>query len=607
MIKVGETKINKLPLGSSDIPRICLGDTVIFQKIVQYLTFVDPEVESICATNWGDGTGITAEEAAKVTSLGASTFQGNTNIVSFKELLYFTGLTSITGIAFKNCTRLTTIGIPKNITSVPANVFQNATSVSSIYIEDLDKYINIAWASQTSHPFGTSSSGGNLYLNNTAVTSVSFPTGTTAVKAYCMYRCKSLTSITLPNTITSIGNSAFSECSGIVGVLTFPSSLQTIGGYAFYGCSSITGTLTIPSTCTSLGGMSFRYCSGLTKLDLPANVSLGKEAFRYCSGIEEITFRGIFTETDSNVFNNATAVNKLNISSFNDYLSSTIMGYGSPTCVTNSDVHVYIISTGVEITSITIPNGTTSIDGERFRRWAYVTSITIPNTVTSIGNGAFAYCSGITGDLVIPSSVTSIGGSAFTGCSGITNLTVPAIWSNTIYNGCGNGTGTFTLNGDLTLSGTFRANTLQFENIVFNGDVDMSIIANNIFISDAAEVHCVKSIRFLGDLVANYSSSGVYHTYSTTKSLEFIEVLGEMTNVKLLYGNNELVSGAIMHLGYSGVAGTPTQIMAGGAAKIDKIYVDSQAVIDAYAADTDWAAYSSKLDLWSNYNGIYKT
>lgn len=31
-----------------------------------------------------------------------------------------------------------------------------------------------------------------------------------------------------------------------------------------------------------------------------------------------------------------------------------------------------------------------------------------------------------------------------------------------------------------------------------------------------------------------------------------------------------------------------------------------QAVLDMYLADSSWASYSSKLDLWYNYTGEYK-
>ena len=39
----------------------------------KYIRFEDPVVEQICATNWGDGTGITIAQAAAVSSIGTNT------------------------------------------------------------------------------------------------------------------------------------------------------------------------------------------------------------------------------------------------------------------------------------------------------------------------------------------------------------------------------------------------------------------------------------------------------------------------------------------------------------------------------------------------------
>jgi len=74
------------------------------------------------------------------------------------------------------------------------------------------------------------------------------------------------------------------------------------------------------------------------------------------------------------------------------------------------------------LTSVTIPNSVTSIDGA-FSGCSGLTSITIPNSVTSIGNGTFEGCSGLT-SITIPNSVTSIGNFAFHGCSGLTSVTI---------------------------------------------------------------------------------------------------------------------------------------------------------------------------------------
>lgn len=66
-----------------------------------YIRFADPVVQEICATNWGDGVGITAEQAAAVTNFGDK-FKGNTEITAFPEIEKFTGLEYLYS-AFENC------------------------------------------------------------------------------------------------------------------------------------------------------------------------------------------------------------------------------------------------------------------------------------------------------------------------------------------------------------------------------------------------------------------------------------------------------------------------------------------------------------------------
>lgn len=58
----------------------------------------------------------------------------------------------------------------------------------------------------------------------------------------------------------------------------------------------------------------------------------------------------------------------------------------------------------------------TVIGNTAFMYCFYLTSLTLPNSVTTIEEGAFAYCSGFTGDLVIPNSVITIEPSAFHTC-----------------------------------------------------------------------------------------------------------------------------------------------------------------------------------------------
>ena len=87
----------------------------------------------------------------------------------------------------------------------------------------------------------------------------------------------------------------------------------------------------------------------------------------------------------------------------------------------------------------------TVIGNTAFMYCFYLTSLTIPNSVTTIEEGAFAYCSGFTGDLVIPNSVVTIEPSAFHTCYAFngslilgTGLTSIGAWA---FNSCDGLTG----------------------------------------------------------------------------------------------------------------------------------------------------------------------
>ena len=74
-------------------------------NVVEYIRFADSVVQQICATNWGNGVGITPEQASAATNFGDK-FTGNTEITAFPEIEKFTGLENLYQ-AFQNCENLT--------------------------------------------------------------------------------------------------------------------------------------------------------------------------------------------------------------------------------------------------------------------------------------------------------------------------------------------------------------------------------------------------------------------------------------------------------------------------------------------------------------------
>ena len=64
----------------------------------------------------------------------------------------------------------------------------------------------------------------------------------------------------------------------------------------------------------------------------------------------------------------------------------------------------------------------TTIGYNAFWKCTNITSLTLPNTLNSIIQGAFAGCTGITGEVVIPNSVTHLGDDAFRSCTSLNSV-----------------------------------------------------------------------------------------------------------------------------------------------------------------------------------------
>lgn len=92
----------------------------------EIIGFADPAVKRKCVAAWDtdhDGE-LSYEEAAAVDSLG-SVFTGDTNIRTFDELEYFTGLEAIDAEAFRNCIHLQSVRIPNKVRFIRHDAFRN--------------------------------------------------------------------------------------------------------------------------------------------------------------------------------------------------------------------------------------------------------------------------------------------------------------------------------------------------------------------------------------------------------------------------------------------------------------------------------------------------
>ena len=134
-------------------------------------------------------------------------------------------------------------------------------------------------------------------------------------------------------------------------------------------------------------------------------------------GIDDYAFYNCSSLTSITIPEGVTSIGRYAFRGCSSLASVTI-----PEGVTS--IRDYTFASCSSLASITIPEGVTSIGDDAFYGCSSLTSITIPEGVTSIGDDAFFNCSSLT-SIAIPEGVTSIGTWAFFYCSSLTSVTIP--------------------------------------------------------------------------------------------------------------------------------------------------------------------------------------
>lgn len=396
-------------------------------------------------------------------------------------------VTEIGEHAFEECSQLTGIEYPKNITKISDYAFHKTGIIDIIipntvtYIGSATfcncanaKYINIPYNVQFMgiHAFGHATQG-EVYID-CDIPSV------TSNWTKSIFAWSHISKITIGRNVKFIGDYAFPQCTQVTKIeYEEGNKLAHIGVGGFGGCSLVE-EMPIPESVEFIGEYAFSLCSNLKTFKMvgsgngnyivrgngvlydetnyalvrypPKNEAETYEIVMYRDSIAPLAFRDCNNlktiQLPTRYVNNKMRFGR---GSFMDCKNLTTVENFSLTGVTMLSGGDDAIFRGcTSLTSIQLPETLETIGASAFSDCPLKGELVIPDNVVNIGASAFEGCTGLTGNLLIPDNVVNIGESAFKGCTGFDGelklgRNLKTIGESAFYE-CAN------LNGDLVVS-----------------------------------------------------------------------------------------------------------------------------------------------------------
>ncbi|MCQ2796400.1 MAG: leucine-rich repeat domain-containing protein [Bacilli bacterium] len=342
-----------------------------------YNVQIDSQLKSFAINHEHEAVKYVKElEVGNVLSLGITSFEACLNLrsVVFDE---DTPLADIGEHAFAGCESLTSISIPKNITSIADTTFDDCIALAS----------------------------------------VNLPNGLTTIGNGAFSGCESLTSIDLPNGLTMIGSKAFSGCISLSSI-SIPDSIEQIGNDAFTECPL---NCNLKDNIKYLGNDIHPYIVAVEPIDGASTYNFDGNCKIICNTFSDnplltsITIGSKVALITSGAFLNCPNLESIVIDSNNEKYES-----GNYNAIIEKSSNTLMLG----CKNTVIPNNVVTIGDSAFSNCASLSSIIIPNNVIKIGNSAFSGCESLT-SIDLPNGLTMIGSKAFSGCISLSSISIP--------------------------------------------------------------------------------------------------------------------------------------------------------------------------------------
>lgn len=314
----------------------------VTKEATQYNT-VDPSTDAIIH---GDAHTLNLLDSGYI-SLGSESFKNNSSIYAFiaPDVENFT----IGDSAFESCSKLTTIDL-SHVTgtlTIGANAFKNIGKNAAN-----NQPVSIIWPNDA-----TVIIGDNAFNGFTKLTTLQLPKGLSSLGSSAFAGCTSLASVTCSDNLTaltSIGSSAFSGCTGL-NRFDFDrlTALTSIGSSAFYNTGTLSLNGEISLNATSIGSSAFSK-SKVTVVNILSNsVTIGSSAFESCTSLQAFRFSKsncTWGGSGVDIFKNCTSLTELQLpSSYNVGNSGASIIGGC----TNANFAIYLHHKYGDVSSIT--------------------------------------------------------------------------------------------------------------------------------------------------------------------------------------------------------------------------------------------------------------
>lgn len=356
--------------------------------------------------------------------------------------------------AFKGCTSVEEVTIPKGILTVSNSAFEGCSGLTDVTIAA--KTINA-----------------KAFAECKNLKAVKMEEGVTTIQGMAFANTQ-ISAVTIPSTLTTAGTTKEGtiEKGPFAGTMiatvhgqtedstevqegaTILPETQKIPDNLFLGCTSIID-VQIPKTVTEIGQKAFKDASSVENVTFAVNTETGKvkgvekigiSAFDGCSSLQELVLPETVTEVLQGAFANEGALVKADMSR-----AASLKKWEKESFKGDTALAEVVLPTAGGITAI--PDGAfagcTSLTGENLKIPKNIVTITanafkesglkklyIPNQVTTIGASAFEACKNLE-DVHISNNISIISQSTFKNCEKLEKIEIPVkvekIGTNAFY------------------------------------------------------------------------------------------------------------------------------------------------------------------------------